>query len=396
MYPDYNPLPPRRPAFRWGRLLYGLLLVVVAFSSAFLGAAGGGWVVYRWAQRTPALTPLATPAAIQAAAPQQLVISGTQVDTAVTQAVEKVGPAVVTVVGTVPGQTTIFGRAADQEVSGSGIIISPDGYVVTNNHVVEGSKQVAVILEDGKQLSAKIINTDVYADLAVLKADGAMPAVATFGNSDTLRPGETVIAIGSPLGDFKNTVTAGVVSATGRRIDTGNGYQMEDMIQTDAAINEGNSGGPLVNLAGEVIGINTLIVRGGGFGQAVAEGLGFAIPANTAQLIAGQIVQKGYFARPTLGAEWVAINPRLSQRYALPVSWGAYITQVDRGGPADKAGIQTDDIVVQIGDQALDEKTSIVNALFRYQSGQTVPVEVMRNGKKQEFQVTLGEASSTP
>jgi 2-alkenal reductase len=300
------------------------------------------------------------------------------------------------VVGTVTGQITIFGRTADQEVSGSGVIISSDGYVVTNNHVIEGSHQVSVILANGEQLPARIVNTDVFADLAVLKAEGTVPAAATFGNSDMLRPGETVIAIGSPLGDFKNTVTVGVISATGRRLDTGNGYQMEDLIQTDAAINQGNSGGPLVNLAGEVIGINTLIVRGGEFGQAVAEGLGFAIPANAAQLIAGQIIEKGYFARPTLGAEWVAINPRLSQRYSLPVPWGAYITQVERGGPADDAKIQTDDIIVRIGDQELDEDTTIVNALFRYQPGQMVPVEVVRDEERQEFQVVLGEASTTP
>ena len=172
-----------------------------------------------------------------------------------------------------------------------------------------------------------IVGTDLYSDIAVLKTDGKVPAVARLGNSDVLKPGESVIAIGSPLGNFKNTVTVGVVSATGRSIDTGNGYQIEDLIQTDAAINHGNSGGPLVNLAGEVIGINTLIVRNTGSGD-VAEGLGFAIPVNTAQAVAQQIIQKGYFARPYMGISFQPINPDIAARYNLPAQWGVYITKV--------------------------------------------------------------------
>ena len=144
---------------------------------------------------------------------------------------------------------------------------------------------LTIILADGSQETAKIVGTDQYSDIAVLKSSGKVPAVATLGNSDVLNPGESVIAIGSPLGDFKNTVTVGVVSATGRSIDTGSGYSIDNLIQTDAAINQGNSGGPLVNLAGEVIAINTLIVRNSGSGT-VAEGLGFAIPIDTAKAVA--------------------------------------------------------------------------------------------------------------
>ena len=207
------------------------------------------------------------------------------------------------------------------------------------------------------------MGTDQYADLAVLKTDGKVTAIAVLGNSDNLKPGETVIAIGSPLGDFKNTVTVGVVSATGRSIDTGNGYQIENLIQTDAAINQGNSGGPLVNLAGEVIGINTLVVRNSSSGS-VAEGLGFAIPVNTARAVAEQIMQKGYFARPYLGVSWQAITPNIAARYNLPVEWGAYVTDVVSGGPANKAGIQSGDIITRIGDITMDESHSYINALF--------------------------------
>jgi len=202
------------------------------------------------------------------------------------------------VVGTIPGQLTFFGPTGDQTVSGTGFFITNQGYILTNNHVVEGTKQVNIVLSDGTQEQASIVGTDPYSDIAVLKTDGKVPAVAALGNSDKLNPGETVIAIGSPLGDFKNTV--GVVSATGRSIDSGNGYTIDNLIQTDAAINHGNSGGPLVDLAGEVIAINTLIVRNTGSGD-VAEGLGFAIPVNTAQAVAQQIIQQGYFSRPYMG-----------------------------------------------------------------------------------------------
>jgi 2-alkenal reductase len=203
---------------------------------------------------------------------------------------------------------TIFGQTGDQTVSGTGFFITDQGYILTNNHVVEGTQEVNIVLSDGTQQTATIVGTDPYSDIAVLKTDGKIPGVATLGNSDALDPGESVIAIGSPLGDFKNTVTVGVVSATGRSIDTGNGYTIENLIQTDAAINHGNSGGPLVSLAGDVIGVNTLVVRNSGNGD-VAEGLGFAIPVNTAQAIADQIIEQGYFARPYIGRQLSAHQP---------------------------------------------------------------------------------------
>ncbi len=217
----------------------------------------------------------------------------------------------------------------------------------------------------------RIVGTDQYADIAVLKTDGKVPAVVTLGNSDKMDPGESVIAIGSPLGDFKNSVTVGVVSATGRSIDSGNGYTIENLIQTDAAINHGNSGGPLVNLAGEVIGINTLVVRNSGMGD-VAEGLGFAIPVNTAQAIAQQIIQQGYFARPYMGISFQPITPDIAERYNLGAKWGVYITQVEPGSPADKAGLKENDIITKVGDITIDETHSYVNSLFKYKPGDTI------------------------
>lgn len=251
-----------------------------------------------------------------------------------------------------------------------------------------------VILSDGTEQKAVVVGSDIYSDIAVLKTEGTVPAVATLGNSDALDPGETVIAIGSPLGNFKNTVTVGVISATGRSIDTGNGYQIEDLIQTDAAINHGNSGGPLVNLAGEVIGINTLIVRNTASGD-VAEGLGFAIPVNTAQAVAGQIVQKGYFARPYMGINYQPINPDIAARYNLPAQWGVYVMKVADGSPASKAGLKQGDIITKIGDVALDETHPYVNTLFTFKPGDQITLEIMRDGKEMQVQITLGEAKHT-
>jgi len=256
---------------------------------------------------------------------------------------------------------------------------------------VENTKQVTIVLSDGTEEQATIVGTDPYSDIAVLKTDGKVPAVATLGNSDVLDPGESVIAIGSPLGNFKNTVTVGVVSATGRSIDTGNGYQIEGLIQTDAAINHGNSGGPLVNLAGEVIGINTLIVRSTNNGD-VAEGLGFAIPANTAQAIAQQIIQLGYFSRPYIGINYQPIDPNIAARYNLPAQWGVYVTDVSANSPASDAGLKQGDIITKVGDIALDETHSYVNTLFTFKPGDQITLNVMRNGKDTQVQITLGES----
>ena len=371
------------------KILYLVLVFVVAGVSALGGAVVGGFVVSRNMETS---TPVEVIAAIPAEAPQQnqlLEVSSTQIDTAIVQTVESVGPAVVTIEGTVGGQATFMGNSIDQQVSGSGVIISPEGYILTNNHVIENTSDLVVILADGTEIPAEVISADEFSDLAVIKADGEMPAVAVLGNSDQIKPGETVVAIGSPLGTFKNSVTVGVVSATGRMLDTGSGYQMEDLIQTDAAINQGNSGGPLVNLAGEVVGINVAIVRGGG--SSVAEGLGFAIPANTARVIGEQMIENGYFARPYLGIRWQAITPAIALRYDLPAEWGVYIMDVMKNSPAELGGIQRGDILTQIGDRTIDAENSFANVLFAYQAQEVVTIKVVRDAQELELSVTLGE-----
>jgi len=383
----------------WKHVLYALFVVVVAGASTLAGVVAGGIAVYQSVcqgqsgSMDTSLQPAEPTLERNNSNQQNLVFNTTEIETAITQAVQNVGPTVVTVAGSIPGQKTFFGQTSDQTVSGSGVFISEEGYILTNYHVVEDTSQLWVILSDGSQIETSIVGSDLYADLAILKFDGEVPAVATLGNSDVLTPGETVIAIGSPLGDFKNSVTVGVVSATGRSIDTGQGYQIEGLIQTDAAINQGNSGGPLVNLAGEVIGINTLVVRNSQSGT-VAEGLGFALPINTAKAVAEQIIQKGYFSRPYLGIQWQAVNPYVARRYSLAVEWGIYLTQVVPDSPANTAGLEQGDIITQIGEIAIDETHSFIDALFEYQPGDKVSVYFERGNQIFEVEVTLGETNS--
>lgn len=372
------------------KILTFILVVTLILGSAILGAYIGASLADGGNEAGEQVSNELMESASSVAIPNQIVISSSDISTTITQVVEQVGPAVVTVVGETSGQMTIFGYSGDQEVSGSGFIITADGYIITNNHVVEDTEVIQVILSDGTELPAEVVSTDSFADLAVLKAEGDMPGVAVLGDSGNLKPGETVIAIGSPLGDFRNSVTVGVVSATGRSLDTGSGYEMENLIQTDAAINSGNSGGPLVNLAGEVVGINTAVVRGSG-SSAIAEGLGFAIPSNTALLISQQIISKGYFARPYMGVSIQQIDPSIARRYDLPVEWGAYVTRVGAKSPAAEAGIRQGDIIMRMGDQLFDENTQFVNALFAFQPGDVVDVEVVRNNQKLVLQVALTE-----
>ena len=388
------------------RILYLSLVILLAGVAALSGAAAGGAVVYqvmnrvetaRLASAAPVTVPLNASNKSQPQAQSQgttLVVNTTQIDTTITQAVQKVGPSVVTVVGTLPGQMTFRGMSPSGTVSGSGVFISSQGYILTNNHVIAGTQgDLTIVLADGSQETAKIVGADQYSDIAVLKTTGKVPAVATLGNSDVLNPGETVIAIGSPLGDFKNTVTVGVVSATGRSIDSGNGYSIDNLIQTDAAINQGNSGGPLVNLAGQVIAINTLIVRSSGSGT-VAEGLGFAIPINTASTVAQQLIQNGSITRPYLGISFQAVSPDIASAYNLPVQWGAYVTDVAASSPASQAGLQQGDIITSLGGVALDGTHDYVNVLYNYKPGDKVVLVYNRNSKNLQVQVTLGTAPS--
>jgi 2-alkenal reductase len=372
------------------RVIFSFALILIAGISALGGAITGGAVIFYAIQNQPVSSPptLAAPLLTEAIATEeaqsrQIIV--TEIDTAITDAVDKVGPAVVTVVG------TLGSPGSGQTVSGSGVIISAEGYILTNNHVIADTVDVIVILADGTELPSKIIGGDLFSDVAVLKIDNPIPKIATLGNSDLLRPGETVIAIGSPLGDFKNTVTVGVISGTERSLAVNENYAMDGLLQTDAAINQGNSGGPLVNLAGEVIGINTLILRGGGFGSAIAEGLGFAIAANKAQAIAEQIIDKGYFSYPYLGVRYQWLTERIIQQYNLSVEGGIYLSHIQPNSPADKAGLKEGDIITQIGNQIIGQEHPFINVLYTYSPGDTTTLNLIRQNDVLEFTITFVE-----
>ncbi len=370
-----------------------VMILLVAVSSALLGGLAGGWLI---ALRQPvSLEESGDLIAVEAAEPSTLaadqntlVVVDTKIETSITGVVEQIGPAVVTVLGTVDVPVE-GGGTTPSEVSGSGVFISGDGFLITNQHVIDGARDFQVILQDGRVLDSSLIGSDVFSDLAVLKIEESSPAFAALGNSDLLDPGETVVAIGSPLGMFMNSVTSGVVSGVGRSINSGRGYVIEDLIQTDAAINQGNSGGPLVNLAGEVIGINNLVVRGSGRG-AVAEGLGFAIPSNTVRAVANQIIETGDFLRPFIGVQWQPISPGISRMYNLPVEWGVYVFGVQGGGPAAEAGVLENDIIIRVGDILLGAEDPFINVLYEYHPGDNLQIGLLRDGEEINLELVAG------
>jgi 2-alkenal reductase len=382
-------MPQQNPSNRFSARSVGLVLLasLVLALSGFAGAGVGGAAVYFvMTQRGPSSAPLLQPPAAVPAA-----LSSAEINTAVTDAVARVSPAVVTVVNHLPAQRSLFGQTVEPVASGSGVIISSDGTIITNNHVVENAERLEVILSNGTTLDASLVGVDPFADLAVVRAEGEMPASAVWGDSDQLKPGETVIAIGSPLGEFVNTVTVGVVSATDRSIQTNPGFQLEGLLQTDAAINQGNSGGPLVNLAGQIVGINTLVVRGNGLTSSVAEGLGFAISSNTARAVAEQLIANGFVAHPYLGINWQSINPQFAEAQNLPVEYGVLITGIDPDGPAAAAGLQRGDILTGLGGEMIDRDVSFINLLFRHQPGETVTIGVLRGDENLQVSVVLAE-----
>jgi S1-C subfamily serine protease len=305
--------------------------------------------------------------------------------------VEGVSAAVVTVVNQQRFQGfTGDGMELQPAGTGTGFVISADGYIVTNNHVVEGSAALEVILADGERVEATLVGSDGFTDLAVVKVDRQLDVVLAFGDSSALRPGEEVVAIGSALGDFTNTVTQGVVSALGRTLSGGVGPNLENMIQHDAAINPGNSGGPLFNMSGEVIGVNTAVVRQAAPGIS-AEGLGFAIPSSTVQEIVGSLIESGQVIRPYLGISYEPVTPRSATAQGLDVQNGVLVTELPTGGPAARAGLQVGDIITRLAGEAIDQDNPLVNLLFKHQPGDTIEVEVYRQstGETLTFDVTL-------
>ncbi len=310
-------------------------------------------------------------------------------------AVRQVGPAVVTVVNKMQAQSARGGvpfgmSATPPEALGSGVIIDNQGRIITNNHVVENQQSLEVIFADGTRAPATLVGTDAFSDLAVIKVEGKVPAVAQLGDSDKLEAGQPVVAIGSALGDFRNTVTAGVVSALHRDL-VGDGVNstVRDLIQTDAAINHGNSGGPLIDTSGFVIGINTAVVRGQSLTGDVAEGLGFAIPSNTVKTITDQLVKKGAITRPYMGITSMLITPQVAAYYDLPRQQGIFVSAVQSGSPADKAGIVANSIITKFDGVELTGDTTLVDLVMKHKVGDTVKLSVIAPSSSDEKEVSV-------
>ncbi|WP_338880816.1 trypsin-like peptidase domain-containing protein [Clostridium perfringens] len=297
----------------------------------------------------------------------------------VPQVVEKVTPAVVGV-STKSLVRDQFFNVKEQEGLGSGFIINEDGYVVTNYHVINGAQEVKVIFSDGKEVNAKVVNYDAERDIAVIKItdDVKMPGIAQLGDSSTVKAGEEVIAIGNPLGkEFSSTVTKGIVSSPNRKMKTENGNVL-DYIQTDAAINPGNSGGPLINSKGEVIGINTAKKVGEDI-----EGIGFAIPINEVK------TRLGSLSKPILklGITARTVTPELAKENKLEE--GVYVVGVQEFSPAEKAGLKIGDLIVEFGGKRVKTLEELNQVKSQYNDGDSVPVEIIRDGKKVNLNLTL-------
>ncbi|MEW5720051.1 MAG: trypsin-like peptidase domain-containing protein [Chloroflexota bacterium] len=372
--------------------LLSCIILLAVLVGVVGGGVAGGIVGYYAAQnampaaRSIAATTIATNPTAPSAAPVTNITL--KEDSAVIDAVRKVKPAVVTVVNRMAARRGMFGGSVSPTASGSGIIVDGKGYVVTNNHVVDSAQSLLVILSDGTKLDAKLIGTDAISDLAVIKVEGTMPAVAPLGDSSALQPGQVAIAIGSPLGDFRGTVTMGVISALNRQIGT-----MQGLIQTDAAINNGNSGGPLINSLGQVVGINTLVVRSTDDGN-VAEGLGFAIPSNLVREITSQLIAKGKVERAYLGISYSPVDPLSTSGLNLNATYGVVVGRVDPGTPAAKAGVQEGDVILSFDGQKLDQD-ALTALLLKRKAGDTVTLTILRDNKQIDLRVTLGARPQT-
>lgn len=304
-------------------------------------------------------------------------------ESAVIDAVRKAKPAVVTVINQLQTRRAPTAGGLTPTASGSGVIIDESGYIVTNNHVISGERNLSVIYSDGTKVDATVVGADAASDLAVLKVTGKVPAVAPLGDSSAIEPGQTAIAIGSPLGDFRGTVTVGVVSALNRRVGS-----QQNLIQTDAAINNGNSGGPLINTLGQVIGINTLVVRTSGDGN-VAEGLGFAIPSNLVHDITAQLINKGKIERPFIGITYQDVDPQVASAMNLGANQGVVVMQIEPSSPAVQAGIKEGDVITALDSQKIDADHPLQSILFTHKVGDTVTLTLVRDGKEMQVKLTL-------
>ena len=269
---------------------------------------------------------------------------------------------------------------------GSGVIVRPDGYILTNNHVVEGAEQVSIELTDGRSFKAKVVGTDQPSDLAVVKIEGTNLQTLPLGDSDAVRVGDVVLAVGNPLG-VGQTVTMGIVSAKGRATAAGGDATFEDFIQTDAPINQGNSGGALVSTGGQLIGINSQILTPSGGNI----GIGFAIPANMAKNVMTQLIEHGSVHRGMIGVTIQPVTNDIARSLGLSQVRGALVNSVQAGSPADKAGVRRGDVITAVNGESIKNGNELRNEVSQLMPGTATKLTLLRDGKEQTVNVTLAE-----
>ena len=372
-------LPPEPPPTQPARRPRLLGFIAIALAAGIVSGALSGVAVVNVMGGLPSSAPIAT-------APPGQSVSQVTLDeqSAVIDAVDSVAPAVVTIEAS---------QGLGASGTGSGFIFDPDGWILTNRHVVDGANTLLVTLADSREFDATLIGTDTLTDLAIIKIDANDLPTAPIGSSAALEVGQMAIAIGNPLGTYHDTVTSGIISGLGRQINAGGGSsseQLNHLIQTDAAINPGNSGGPLVNSLGQVIGINTAVATS-------AQGIGFAIPIDFAKPIMALALSGDELARPWMGIRYVMIDKQLADDLNLSVEEGALIQQgangepaVIPGSPADAAGLQVDDIITALGGRPVTQEHDLQTLLLPYRPGDTVDLTVLRGGSEITVQVTLG------
>ncbi len=312
-------------------------------------------------------------------------------ESAVIEVVENASPAVVSITAQQVVFSPFGGASTEDSSIGTGFIVSADGLILTNKHVVAAENaRYRVILKDGTDYEVQEIHRDPFIDLAILKIDASGLPIVDLGDSSSLKVGQTAVAIGNALGKFSNTVTVGVISGIGRGITASSGYGqsevLDDVIQTDAALNPGNSGGPLLNLSGEVVGINVATTSG-------AENIGFSIPINAVNPVLDDFKVNGRIVRPFLGIEYVIVTEDLSVLRKLPQ--GAFIQRVVAGTPAEEAGLKAGDIVTKIDGEDINEENTLAQVIRSHKVGDRLVLMVDRNGRQLELTAALGEAPTT-
>lgn len=317
-------------------------------------------------------------------------LKATEVEADIANLVSEVSPSVVSI--TTQSQARTYFGVAEQEGAGTGMVVSANGYILTNKHVIDGATNVGVVLADGTSYEdVKVIGTDPLNDVAFLKVpDVNNLKPVELGNSSSIRVGQQVVAIGNSLGQYQNTVTSGIISGTGRPITAQSGGTVEtltDLLQTDAAINPGNSGGPLLNRAGQVIGMNTAVA-------AEAQGIGFAIPINSVKGMLKGVLENGTVQRAFLGVNHIPVTPETAKQYDLPVKSGAYIysqqaSPIASGSPADKAGLKEKDVITKVNGVDIGTSGALTTLIGEYQPGDTITLTIVRGGATQELKVTL-------